>query len=374
MTSRSESPNANRPLGYLRLPDMLEDWPWQRKINPLYEEVAAEGDAWLRSFLPFNPQSQYAFERCQFGLCAALLVPEAPRDQLRTCVDLLNIFFLIDEYTDVEPASRVGEIIEACNDALHHPSRPRPDGEVILGEVIRQFWERGQRTATSSGGKHFVASFTDYLNSVVKEGEARDRGVILTRDAYLAICLENVGVRSLYAMGELLLSIPDHLYEHPLLARMTRLGCEIITINNDVVSYNREQATGVGGFNIVTITMHHDGLTLDDAIRSLVKRNLELEGQYVQCLREFCSFLGGPGRAEKTSDSEIRRYLEHMGNVRRGVWCWSFECGRYFGERGSVYAKTQLVPLIAKRIGDRYRRLRGNQVDILLMETELAKL
>ncbi len=61
-----------------------------------------------------------------------------------------------------------------------------------------------------------------------------------------------------------------------------------------------------------------------------------------------------------------------MGNVRRANWCWSFECGRYFGERGSTYAKTQMVPLVPEVIRD--TSLRENQVDILLMEEEIAKL
>ena len=61
-----------------------------------------------------------------------------------------------------------------------------------------------------------------------------------------------------------------------------------------------------------------------------------------------------------------------MGNVRRGVWCWSFECGRYFGDRGSACAQAQRVPLIPKKTRDMCAR--GNQVDVLLMEEELAKL
>ena len=54
---------ASDSLEYLHIPNMLADWPWQRKINPFYEEVAAEGDAWLRTYLPFNPKSYYAFDR-----------------------------------------------------------------------------------------------------------------------------------------------------------------------------------------------------------------------------------------------------------------------------------------------------------------------
>ena len=76
------------PQGYVRVPDLLADWPWARRINPLYKEVAAEGNAWLRSFSPFNSKSQHAFERCMFGLCAALVVPEAPRGMCQCTRDL----------------------------------------------------------------------------------------------------------------------------------------------------------------------------------------------------------------------------------------------------------------------------------------------
>ena len=71
--------DAHSPLGYIRIPDLLENWPWPRRINPLYAEVTAEGNEWLRSFSPFSQKSQHAFERCMFGLCAALVVPDAPR-------------------------------------------------------------------------------------------------------------------------------------------------------------------------------------------------------------------------------------------------------------------------------------------------------
>ncbi|KAI1789480.1 terpenoid synthase [Ganoderma leucocontextum] len=370
MASHIDSPDEGPPLGYLRIPDMLADWPWQRKINPLYQEVATESDAWLQSFLPFNPKSQHAFETIKCGLVAGLLYPDVSRDQLRTCADLQNIFFLIDEYTDVEAAPMVCEMIGACIDALHNRSKPRPHGEVILGEVVRQFWERGQRTVPHQTGKPFVASFTDYLHSVRAEREACDSGGVLTTDAYLAIRQDNIGVPTLSVLGGLFLLVPDHMYDNPLLTRMTRLVSEIIIIDNDIVSYNREQATGVGDFNIVTTTMHHHNLNLNDAVRSLVERNAQLDAQYLQFHREFCSILERHGDADEAS--RIRRYLAHMGNLRRAHWCWSFECGRYFGERGSTYAKTQMVPLIPKDIRD--KSLRGNQIDILLMEEELAKL
>ncbi|KAM5541831.1 hypothetical protein V8D89_004560 [Ganoderma adspersum] len=365
MASLSTSPQT-----YLRISDMLVDWPWQRTINPHYEEVAAEGDAWLRSFLALTPKSQRAFAAIKASLMAALVYPDVSRDQLRTCVDFLNVFFLVEEYTDVEDSQGVRRIVDVCTDALRNPSKPRPDGEVILGELMRQFWDRGRKTVPDQTGKPFVESAIDFFNAVLAQAEARDSGRVLTTEEYVAIRIDDIGVRPMYALGGAFLAIPDRLYDDPLLTKMMHLGCEIITIDNDIVSYNRERANGNADFNIVTIAMHHHSLNLDDAVQSLVEKNARLEAQYMQCLREVCSTLERRGGADEASP--IRGFLDHMGNVRRGLWSWSFECGRYFGERGSTYAKTQMVPLVPEITRD--TTLRENQVDILLMEEELAKL
>ena len=64
---------------YLYLPNTLAAWPWPRKINPFYEEVAAESNAWLKSFRPFTPESQYAYDKCDLGRLAALVYPDVSR-------------------------------------------------------------------------------------------------------------------------------------------------------------------------------------------------------------------------------------------------------------------------------------------------------
>ena len=116
--------------------------------------------------------------------------------------------------------------------------------------------------------------------------------------------------------------------------------------------------------------MRDGRLSLDDAIGALIERDRDLAAQYLQCFQEYCSILERQGDMDEAS--RIRRYLDLMGNIRRATWCWSFESSRYFGERGSTYAKTQMVHLVPKDIRD--RTLREKQVDVLLMEEELAKI
>jgi hypothetical protein len=59
-------------------------------------------------------------------------------EHLRTGCDLMNLFFVVDEYTDVEPAPVVRGMVDIVIDALNNPHRPRPEGEILLGLVAQQ--------------------------------------------------------------------------------------------------------------------------------------------------------------------------------------------------------------------------------------------
>ena len=58
---------------------------------------------------------------------------------LRIGSDLMNLFFVIDEYTDVEDAAAVRMMVDIIIDAINNPEKPRPEGEILLGELSRQY-------------------------------------------------------------------------------------------------------------------------------------------------------------------------------------------------------------------------------------------
>ncbi len=45
---------------------------------------------------------------------------------------------MIDEYTDMEPTAGVQEISEIVLDALQNVDKPRPEGELVIGEMTRE--------------------------------------------------------------------------------------------------------------------------------------------------------------------------------------------------------------------------------------------
>lgn len=59
-------------------------------------------------------------------------------DHLRVAMDLMHVFFIIDEYTDVECQEEVRNMMDITSDALRNPSKSRPKNEIFIGEMTRQ--------------------------------------------------------------------------------------------------------------------------------------------------------------------------------------------------------------------------------------------
>ena len=115
--------------------------------------------------------------------------------------------------------------------------------------------------------------------------------------------------------------------------------------SQDIVSYNKEQAYGDDRSNILTIAMHQFGIDLHGAFDWVAKRHEELETEFLNLMRSVPSW--GP-----EADAEIFQYIEHIGNWPRGNDCWSFECERYFGDKGKEIQATRRVLLLPKVYSD----------------------
>ncbi|KAI0355479.1 terpenoid synthase [Trametes cingulata] len=326
----------------LHLPDFMANWPWPRRIHPLYEDVSAESIAWLRSLAPFDPESQLAFEKCNFGLLAALGYPDVSGEHLRMGMDLMNVFFVIDEYTDIQPATTVREMADIVIDALNNPQKPRPSGEMVLGELVRQFAERGLRTATAEATSHFLKDFTEYMESVVLEAEDRCNGATRSIEEFVRVRRLNNGGRPSLSPCELHLSIPDEVFYHPHIVELRDAIVDMITAINDVLSYNREQATENDHFNLVTVVMRELNVDLDSAIAWITQFHDDLAERFKRGLERVPAF--GP-----EVDGQLHEYLRSIVMWPRCVDNWSYEAGRYFGDQSLEVQRTRRVPLLPRR-------------------------
>ncbi|KAH9926487.1 terpenoid synthase [Fomitopsis serialis] len=281
------------------LPETMANW----HINPHYDAMKAESNAWLKSFKPFNERSQLAFEKCDFPRLAALAYPWASQEHLRIGCDLMNVFFVLDEYTDVESAEEVREVVDIAINAMMNPDKPRPEGEVLVGELVRQFWARGIQACTVTARKHFEEAFTDYLNSIVDQAVDRDNDTFRT----------NIGARPAYIPAIFGIDIPDEAFYHPAVVGLSYLIADILILDNDLASYNKEQATGDDRQNILTVVMHQFGYTLDEALEWVANYHESIEARFLDGLQRLPSFASG--------------YIRAIAIWPRSSDCWNFESG-----------------------------------------------
>ncbi|KAF8641803.1 hypothetical protein AX16_009784 [Volvariella volvacea WC 439] len=317
---------------FLRLlfPYTMAAWPWSRRINPFYQEVKAESSAWIHSFHPFEEESQRAFEACDFK-------------HLRTGADLMNLFFVIDEYTDNAEIKTVSEILNIVIDALYHPHTPRPTYEIFFGEATRQFWSLASQTATPTAQRHFIRYFTQYLRSVMEQANARGGSHSYDVESYIKTRRDNIGLRPSCTIGELGLNLPDQVVYHSAIEGLLDCIAELVFIDNDMVSYNREQATGNDMHNIITIAMHQYRFTSpNQAMVWAAQYHKSVEARFLAGLQRIPSF------GSETLDREVQQYLECLANWPRANDCWNFECGRYFGKKGLQVRQTRWVELLPK--------------------------
>ncbi|SJK98686.1 uncharacterized protein ARMOST_01955 [Armillaria ostoyae] len=343
-----------------RLPETVANWPWPRKINPYYEEAKAESEAWFRSFEAFTPEAQRAFDRCDFsdssfslaatwtdlsvpGLLASLAYTTATKEQLRTACDLMNLFFVFDEYTDNETPDVVRQYADIVKDALRDPFKPRPSNEVVLGVVAQQFWALGIKTSSITSQKRVVETFGRYMDSVVAQAEDRHQCYTRNVEDYFKIRRLTIGTDPSYAMLELGYDLPDEVFYHPTVIELGRLACDLIIIDNDLASYNKEQASEEFPHNILVCVMNERKCDLDSALLWVEDLHRSISTRFLRLWEEIPTW--GPG-----IDDIASLYLDGIANWVRANDCWNFESGRYFGSNGKSIQQHRMVTLMPKQL------------------------
>ncbi|KAJ7798178.1 terpenoid synthase [Mycena leptocephala] len=325
----------------LIIPDTLRSWPWPRHINPHYAVCKAESSAWCEAFKAFDARAQKAFNRCDFNLLASLAYPLLNRDGCRVGCDLMNLFFVIDEHSDVSTTETVRQQADVVMDAIRNPHTPRPENEWVGGEVARQFWQNAIRTATPPAQRRFVDMFQLYMDSVVQQAEDRHSDYIRDVDSYFQVRRDTIGAKPSFAICEMHMDIPDEIITHPTVVRLSMLCIDMLIIGNDLCSYNVEQAKGDDLHNLVTVVMNQYQMGVQEAMNWISDLHDKLANDFLETWNDVPTF-GGP------VDREVRIYLDGLGNWVRANDTWSFESERYFGKQGVEIMRTRTVDTLPK--------------------------
>ncbi|KAF9811098.1 hypothetical protein IEO21_06675 [Rhodonia placenta] len=315
---------------YIYLPDTAAGWPFPRTVNPYYEETKAESEAWISSLYPFDAYVQKKFNACDFN-------------HIRTGADLMMLFFVFDEYSDVASVKDAQEMVDIVMDALRNPHKPRPKDENILGEIAKQFWERGVKTASAPSARRFVDYFEGYLKSVVEQAQDREHNRIRSIAEYFDVRRLTVGARPSYALMELGMNIPDEVWEDPAMEIMAVCVTDMIILDNDMLSWNVEQSRGDDAHNIVRIVMEAKKTDVASAMKWVEDYHSLLKKTFLDVYKSVPSW--GP-----EVDAQVQEYARGLGNWVICNISWSFESARYFGKEGRRIREERVVAILDKPV------------------------
>ncbi|KAK4074993.1 uncharacterized protein Triagg1_4657 [Trichoderma aggressivum f. europaeum] len=331
----------------ISLPPLELGWRWPRLVSSYLEEVEEECLKWSASFTAFDHETQ------------CLIHEKGKLKQIRSGCELMHLFFMFDEYSDKASPEEVLYQAQVMIDTLKSPETPRPKGEWIGGEIIRQFLLHLPRTATETFRARFGATWIDYVHSVVQQAQFRSESRILDLEDFLTIRRNTSGAPSTIAFYEMNSDIPDDIREHPVIRELEVLAVDLIVIANDILSYNKEQAIGDDEHNIVTILMSQYNLDVQQA--------MDMAGDLADVkMNRFYFLYPQVPRYVGPVDLEIQTLVDGMAQCVSGVFHWSYESQRYFGKRGMEIKRTRQLRLLPKtRTNDTIGTIPVNDVLIL---------
>jgi hypothetical protein len=223
--------------------------------NPHYRSVRAESEQWLTNSWQCDYKAQKKISAIDFSYFCAILAPKADHDRFRLICDWGNWVFPFDDLFDDgdlrEDVDRAILLIERLIGAMQGAKEPGPlpagaEAEQRLVDCHSNIWERFKSGTENAGVRErFMCAMQDYCQGALQQ--VQDCSISHSRDPedLLTVRRSSIGAQPLYALVEFghQLDIPKSVLDHSLIQQIRVLGVDLILIQNDILSYQKEEVS-----------------------------------------------------------------------------------------------------------------------------------
>ncbi|KAK1699903.1 isoprenoid synthase domain-containing protein [Colletotrichum godetiae] len=320
-SSLTEKPTTTQQ-STIQIPDFLADWrqtaswpsPYPPTRHPDSDYIKSESESWLRSYCCTSSTNPNSINKGindlfiskiiagDFPEIACLIYAHQPTRHVLLAALVMLHFFVIDEFTDnventVDGERQVRRQSAAMVRAFRHPEEievSSATGEykevwvgVRMAADIALRYRSDAVGGTSDSWDFFVDSFAEYLDGVGDEVALRRKvdgkgeECVPSREGYIAVRRLTIGV--LPGMALLLIdrAIRPNFLQIPAVDSLLRLCVDIIINQNDIYSFDKEQAKGEDGHNGVRVLMEEDGVGVQEAMTKLGQETKVLVRDFV---------------------------------------------------------------------------------------------
>ncbi|AZQ70560.1 hypothetical protein EKH77_04425 [Streptomyces luteoverticillatus] len=226
--------------------------PWPLQDNPHIDHARKAAVDWMQAFgLLQDQKSVEEFTTWKLAEVAGWFYPHADMDQCATAAQMMGWFFLpFDDQLDGRMGrtpQQVSEITSALIGIVHgEPVPAKLRSPTVL--AFTDLWARMTRGTSRALYSRIQHHWTAYFSSQLTETLDRASGYVYADlEAYFdlraatACCFGEHDLAEHWGGTE----VPAQLWHHPLLARMRKLGADLVGIRNDSLSLPHEDVDGV---------------------------------------------------------------------------------------------------------------------------------
>lgn len=296
--------------------------PFKPEIHPEAASVHENSIRWARSQgLLHTKQQEMAAEKAKTGWLVARGFPAAAPQGLQWAADWLLLFCALDDHIEMQRHAagieadlhNLLELFRSGSGRLHH---------VPFAAAMLDLRQRLLRLAPSCQVARFVDELEELFEGFAIEARNRERGFIPDVASYLQLRAVTVGVKTMFALAELLggFSLPENTRMHPAFVQLATRTGNIVGWANDLFTYEKEIRHGEI-HNLVIVLMNERGLTASQAVQHAVKLHDDEVCSFLADIRQLSSF--------DLAGADVSSYVRMLTCWIRGHMDWACETGRY---------------------------------------------
>ncbi|KAF4767580.1 hypothetical protein HAV15_009140 [Penicillium sp. str.  len=313
------------------IPDMFVSFmASSAKVNPHIDKVREESESWLSRVCGFSPSQSNTLHSLDFGFFCAVVIPFADETKLRLLCDWGNWIFPFDDAFDngalkndsVMAQRMIDGLISVMEGGLEEPEEP-------LLKAFQLIWQQVSEVPKGVQ-KRFAKYMNEFCQANLKQVKLQPSGNIADVDELTNMRRGLICTTPIFALVEYAsdLDLPDEVIGHPVIEELRVIITDIVWIQNDIVSYFKEQDLDEQ-HNLVTAYLLQ-GYPLQVAFE---KSGDLLQSRYRDWYRNFAKLPFW----EEHIDRQVQLYLSGVQNVALANLNWSFRTDRYwYGQNDKV--------------------------------------
>ncbi len=307
--------------------------PFATRISPDVDRAAAQQLRWPRYYglLP-DEASEQRHLQSRYAELAGRFYPTASGDELDLGVDQMSWFFIFDDQFDGvwgQSASWAKRLTSAVNQALQAPADLGLTHPLPLVRAFADLWIRSCDGMSADWRIRATANWRAYLDGHVTEAIYRSRAFDPSQAEHLVVRSHTAGAQPILDLAERLgyYEAPARLHDSAMMTTMRLIASEIVVLDNDIVSVEKEEA--VGDDNLVLHIEREMGCTRDGAIDVICGMIRERAERFLD-LEERLPWLGSYLALNPAERHALERFrTDALHTVMRGAHDWQQRSHRY---------------------------------------------